>query len=441
MKLSSLILFAASGEAGRPSPEARAAWKAKKNTQDVAWELLFKSGTSEENKVISPVCIMGAMYMLAAGAQGQTQQEIFDIMTKTEGQGADETFQKYNNLKDFHTHSGNAHTLNIANGVFANDGMLEDGYTSLLTDKYQLTDSESIKIVDFANDNEGATEQINQWIYKNTNGMIDPMYEEPLDPDMAILLSSSLYFKGSWESKFKTDFDDFPPCWNKLGDTTSCIEDVEFIQHNGQYRYLDMSYRGMGAQIVEIPMKQGNFEFQGHKYENQMVFQIWYPKDDIRDPDVDGKMQDLIRAKYSKVRTNENYTNGPQSVKLTMPKFEIEFDQDVKKLMSELGIETVFSKQKDLTPMVGDNNNDVDISKINHKVKFELDEDGVEGAAAANVEISFRNLASPKPIVIARPYYFTVSAICRNKTTKNGCPFGNIPIFIGKVTDPTNSAI
>jgi serine protease inhibitor len=76
-----------------------------------------------------------------------------------------------------------------------------------------------------------------------------------------------------------------------------------------------------------------------------------------------------------------------------MPKFEIDFDQDVKKLMGELGIETVFSKQKDLTPMVGDNNNDVDISKINHKVKFELDEEGVEGAAAANIEISFRNLA------------------------------------------------
>ena len=75
--------------------------------------------------------------------------------------------------------------------------MLEEGYTSLLTDKYQLTDSESIHTVDFENDNEGATEQINQWIYRNTNGMIDPMYEEPLDPDMAILLSSSLYFKGT----------------------------------------------------------------------------------------------------------------------------------------------------------------------------------------------------------------------------------------------------
>merc|ERR1712064_151445 len=380
MKLSSLIvLFAASGDA-KPTPEARAAMKAKKNTQDIAWELLFKSGSSEDNKVISPLCITGAMYMLAAGAKGQTQQEIIDYFTKTEGQSPEETFQKYNDLRNFHSDSGNAHTLNIANGVFANEGMVEEGYTSLPTDTYKLTDAESIQTVDFENNNEGATEQINQWIYRNTDGMIGPMYEEALDPDMAILLSSSLYFKGSWESKFRTDFDELKPCWNKFG--------------------------------------------------NQMVFQIWYPKADIRDPDVDKKMQELIRAKYHKVRTNENYANGPQSVKLTMPKFEIDFDQDVKKLMGELGIETVFSKQKDLTPMVGDNNNDVDISKINHKVKFELDEEGVEGAAAANIEISFRNLASPKPVVIARPFYFTVSAVCRNKTTNQGCPFGNIPIFI-----------
>ena len=44
MKLSSLaVLFAASGDA-KPTPEARAAMKAKKNTQDLAWELLFNSG-------------------------------------------------------------------------------------------------------------------------------------------------------------------------------------------------------------------------------------------------------------------------------------------------------------------------------------------------------------------------------------------------------------
>ena len=37
-------------------------------------------------------------------------------------------------------------------------------------------------------------------------------------------------------------------------------------------------------------MKQSKFDFKGDKFENQMVFQIWYPKADIRDPDVDKKV-------------------------------------------------------------------------------------------------------------------------------------------------------
>ena len=56
------------------------------------------------------------MYMLAAGAKGQTQQEIIDYFTKTEGQSPEETFQKYNDLRNFHSDSGNAHTLSI--GIF-----------------------------------------------------------------------------------------------------------------------------------------------------------------------------------------------------------------------------------------------------------------------------------------------------------------------------------
>jgi serine protease inhibitor len=138
-----------------------------------------------------------------------------------------------------------------------------------------------------------------------------------------------------------------------------------------------------------------------------------------------------------KVRTNQGYASGPRSIKLTMPKFEIDFDQDIKELMNELGVSKVFGREKDLTPMVGDNNNDIDISKINHKVKFELDENGVEGAAAANVEITFRSFSTPTPIVLTRPFYFTVSPICRNKSKKSGCKYGNIPIFVGKVTDPS----
>ena len=45
------------------------------------------------------------------------------------------------------------------------------------------------------------------------------------------------------------------------------------------------------TQVIEIPMKQANFEFNGDKYDNQMIFQVWYPKEDIRDPDADKKVR------------------------------------------------------------------------------------------------------------------------------------------------------
>ena len=77
-----------------------------------------------------------------------------------------------------------------------------------------------------------------------------------------------------------------------------------------------------------------------------------------------------------------------------MPKFSIDFSEDMKELMKNIGIETVFSQEKDLTPMVGEQNNNVEISKINHKVKFDVDENGIEGAAVTAVEISFRTIST-----------------------------------------------
>ena len=77
-----------------------------------------------------------------------------------------------------------------------------------------------------------------------------------------------------------------------------------------------------------------------------------------------------------------------------MPKFSIDFSEDMKELMKNIGIETVFSPEKDLSPMVGEMNNNVEISKINHKVKFDVDENGIEGAAVTAVEISFRTIST-----------------------------------------------
>ena len=81
-----------------------------------------------------------------------------------------------------------------------------------------------------------------------------------------------------------------------------------------------------------------------------------------------------------------------------MPKFSIDFSEDIKELMQDFGIETIFSPEKDLSPMVGEMNNEehdeheeIKIAEINHKVKFDVDETGIEGAAVTAVEFEIEH--------------------------------------------------
>jgi len=423
----------------------------KKVTRNLGWELLFAAGETNQNKVISPLSITGAMYMLAAGSKGATQSEILNKLTGMEmhqTEKPEDMFNGYYNLRYFLSHKDNAYQLDIANGIFAKEGLLSSQFETEVG-KYMFNDVENVQSVDFLNNPEAATEKINNWISQKTNGMIDPMYSETLDSQLAMILVSSLYFKSSWNNKFnlvtkKSSKEEYSAaCWPKSFENTSdCDESVQFMTAEGDFSVVTLNDNSMGVemQVIEIPLEgdERTFTYNGEKYGNKMQFQIWIPKEeDIRDPIVDKKYQEQILN--SNHRGRQDYR--ARKVKLTMPKFSIDFSEDMKELMKNLGIETVFSPEKDLSPMVGEmNNNNIEISKINHKVKFDVDENGIEGAAVTAVEISFRTISTPKPIVITRPFYFTVSSQCWNKNSKQkdhkGCPYGNVPVFVGKVVNP-----
>ena len=48
---------------------------------------------------------------------------------------------------------------------------------------------------------------------EQTNEKIPELYPEPLDADTAMVLASSLYFKGNWKTKFTPRLDDEDLCW------------------------------------------------------------------------------------------------------------------------------------------------------------------------------------------------------------------------------------
>ena len=56
----------------------------------VGWQTLFNSiAESDGNAVISPLSVMGGMFMLAAGSDGDSQQEIYDVMNLGHLEGMD----------------------------------------------------------------------------------------------------------------------------------------------------------------------------------------------------------------------------------------------------------------------------------------------------------------------------------------------------------------
>lgn len=167
--------------------------------------------------------------------------------------------------------------------------------------------------------------------------------------------------------------------------------------------------------------------------------------------------------KYPTIRKQLNR----KKLKLIMPKVKLSFKEDIKsglevrnekKLkfvqtrIKKIGIEQIFEEgAADFSPLLGQNSRAF-VSKVNHAVEFEIDENGIEGAAVtasvltrsvfaiqkcSKLYIFSRSMSQPRVVEINRPYYFVVTNRCwEGNTVKQHCPFENIPLFIGRVNDP-----
>ena len=61
----------------------------------------------------------------------------------------DEFFNRFFEMENFLSDSANQYTLDIANGVFANENILLDSYEETL-EKYFIEDKKPVSVVDFA---------------------------------------------------------------------------------------------------------------------------------------------------------------------------------------------------------------------------------------------------------------------------------------------------
>ena len=298
---------------------------------------------SGKNLIISPLSIYQVLSLTTNGAKGETQKEMLDVLQSTNLEELNEI--NYEILKTFKRFS----TIEIANAVMTKFTPLEDFCTT--ADKY----SAPIEPLE-------SLEQVNKWCSDKTHGKI-PKILETLEPETVMLLLNAIYFKGEWETQFEKESTKNLTFYN-FGSEEKSVETMEQLSHF--YYYEDKK-----VQIIELKFK-----------EDFMSAIIILPNE---------KMDINTYINYLPMSHDEmNIVLGQlkrKKVHLLLPKFEVEFSDELNQILIDLGMYDAFSpNDADFSGLREEGG--LYISKVIHKTYLKVNENGTEAAGVTVVEMN-----------------------------------------------------
>ena len=295
-----------------------------------------------ENLIISPLSIFQALSLAANGARKDTLSEMLDVL---QYENIDElnkiNFEIISIVKDFTT-------IDIANAVMTTFNPLKE--FNLIADKY-LAPTEPLISVN----------QVNDWCKNKTHGKIDKILDE-LSPNTLMILLNAVYFKGEWATKFLEEFTRKLPFYN-LGNEEVNVDTMTQIDHFRYYE--DKKYQAIQlyfmkdymSAIIILPSKGTDI----NKFINSLS---------------------ISSEEYNKIIDGLKYAK----VHLQLPKFELEFKENLNEILIDLGMYNAFSlKDADFTGLK--EGGEIFISSVNHKTYLKVFEDGCEAAAITDIEM------------------------------------------------------
>ncbi|XP_068437120.1 protein Z-dependent protease inhibitor [Clinocottus analis] len=254
-----------------------------------------------------------------------------------------------------------------------------------------------IQRVDFA-DTKESIGFINEFIKNKTRDKVPEMIST-LDPVTRLMLINTIFFQGSWQMPFNSNFTENAPFYVN---NYNIVQVPMMFLEDKFYSWKDVP---LGAKVLKLPYQEG------------VSMLILLPNKGVDYTVVD----DGITAKKFL-----SWIKNLQKTKLEvqLPKFKMEESYSLQDILPDMGMKSIFSTSANLTKLTKEEG--LKVSEVLHKAVIEVDEVGTTAAAATVIGITPYSL--PMTFIVNRPFFFFIY----HEAT-------NCLLFMGRVIDPTNN--
>ncbi len=376
-------------EAGQQCVE-NAGYGKLKQTVEFSDDLLFADKLNvqmptDKNYMFSPVSIKMALALAANGASGETQTEILNALGLS-------SLDEFNSVsKDLISRYSQTDilSLNIANSIWINKDQttqdFSEDFKAIATEYYNA----DVKTIN----NSNAVKEINSWVSDKTNGKIPTIIQSA--NDFWTMLVNAIYFKGTWQDEFSVNATK-PDQFNNADGTKITID---FMNKTKWFPYTKTN----SVQIIELPYQNRLEKFSDDgEYLDTEVYKDLDVSMYLIMPEGDINVEQELSAAINDESFESTY------IKMSMPKFRIEYETSLNQIFKNMGITTAFDHRVANFEKMFDKGN-MWFTKTIHKTFINVDEKRTEAAAVTAIVMPGSGLP-PEPIELKfnKPFYFAI---------------------------------
>ncbi|MDZ7725567.1 MAG: serpin family protein [candidate division KSB1 bacterium] len=360
-------------------------------------ETVNNESGEQENIFLSPLSASLALTMTLNGADGETYEEMRQTLgyNNADRQEINTTCRAL--IDELYNLSGGIE-FNLANSIWLNDQFtLQDSFQQLNTNYFRAL----IESLDFSQSQE-CTDTINDWVEDQTHDRIQDLVKAgDIDAMTLMLLINAIYFKADWKYQFDPE-ETREQNFNLLdGNTSPC----DLMELKGEFDY----YSDNQIQAIDLPYANEHYSMT-----------VLLPR---KMANIGSLLKNLDTAELNRILAGMQ----PDSVILSLPKLELEYEKSLKTALQSMGMQRAFTGGADFSNMVQERQNDIFISEVRQKSFLKVEETGTEAAAATVVIMELTSIGGNEDIYmrVDHPFLFVIR---ENRT-------GTI-LFVGKIMQP-----